>query len=68
MHINVCFRVSVVLLAFTQSEYSTSEDLGYVEVCVELMEAPAGGLECDILVELGFQSGTKAGNTTQSLI
>ncbi len=59
---------TVVLLAFTQSEYPTSEDLGYVEVCVELMQAPVGGLECDILVTLGFQDGAKAGNTTQSLI
>ncbi len=59
---------TVVLLAFTQSEYPTSEDLGYVEVCVELMQAPAGGLECDIFVTLGLQNGTKAGTTTQSLI
>ncbi len=59
---------TVVLLAFTQSEYPTSEDLGYVEVCVELMQAPAGGLECNILVTLGFQDGAKAGNATQSLI
>ncbi len=59
---------TVVLLAFTQSEYTTSEDLGFVEVCVALMQAPAGGLECNILVELGFQDGDKAGTTTQSLI
>ncbi len=53
--------VSEVLLAFTQSEYPTSEDLGYVEVCVELLQAPAGGLECDILVDLGFQDSAQAG-------
>ncbi len=60
--------LTVVRLAFTQSEYTTSEDLGYVEVCVELMQAPAGGLECDLLVTLGLQNGAKAGTTTQSLI
>ncbi len=61
MHITVCFLVSVVLLAFTQSEYTTSEDMGVVEVCVVLMLAPEGGLECNLMVTLGLQDGAKAG-------
>ncbi len=61
LHITVCFLVSVVLLAFTQSEYATSEDLGIVEVCVQLILPPEGSLECNLAVTLGLQDGAKAG-------
>ena len=51
----------MVLLAFNESAYTTSEDSDTVEVCVVLMQAPAGGLECNISVTLGLQNGSKAG-------
>ncbi len=53
----------MVLLALTQSEYTTSEDLGIVEVCVVLQAV--GGLECNISVILGLQDGAKAGTITR---
>ena len=56
----VTFCISVVLLAFSESEYTTSEDADVVSVCV-VMQAPTGGLECDILVTLGLQDGPEAG-------
>ena len=51
----------VVLLALTESVYNVSEGDGSVEVCVELTQAPAGGLECNISVTLELQDGLKAG-------
>ncbi len=54
---------AVVLLAFTESEYTTSEDMATVDVCVEVMQGPTGGLECNISVTLGIQDGLKAGKT-----
>ena len=51
----------VVLLSLTESVYNVSEGDGSVEVCVELTQAPTGGLECNISVILELQDGLKAG-------
>ncbi len=56
----------VVLLAFSESEYSTLESSITVEVCVEMVVAPTGGLECDIMVTLGLQDGLKAGKCKET--
>ncbi len=56
----------MVLLALAQSEYATSEDLGSVEVCVRLIQVPAGGLECNLSVILGLQNGAKSGTVTNN--
>ena len=32
----------------------------YVEICADLTDIPAGGLECDVVVELSATNGTKA--------
>ena len=41
--------------------YQLSEGAGPVEVCVEISDVPAGGLECDITVSLVAVDGAKAG-------
>ncbi len=56
----------MVLLAFSESEYSTLESSMTVEVCAEMVVAPAGGLECDISVTLGLQDGLKAGKSKET--
>ncbi len=55
----------MVLLAFSESEYSTIETNMTVEVCVVMVVAPAGGLECNISVTLGLQDGLKAGKNAK---
>ncbi len=57
----------MVLLAFSQSEYPTLESSMTAEVCVEMVVAPAGGLECDISVTLGLQDGLKAGKCKETI-
>ncbi len=59
--------IAVVLLAFRQSEYPTLESSMTVEVCIEMVVAPAGGLECDSSVTLGLQDGFKAGKCKEIL-
>ncbi len=49
--------IAVVLLAFNESEYPTLESSMTVEVCVVMVLAPAGGLECAIIAALGLQDG-----------
>ena len=38
-----------------------SEDDGSVLVCAEIIDLPAGGLECDVVVGFAFSPGLKAG-------
>ncbi len=59
--------IAVVFLTFRESEYSTLESSMTVEVCVEMVVAPAGGLECNISVTLGLQDGLKAGKCKKIL-
>ena len=42
-------------------EYSVNEEDGVVEVCAQLMVAPAGGLQCSIVATLTPADGAKAG-------
>ena len=42
-------------------EYSVNEGDGVVEVCAQLMVAPAGGLQCIIVAVLSPMDGDKAG-------
>ena len=42
-------------------EYSVNEGDGAVEVCAQLMVAPAGGLQCSIVAILTAMDGAKAG-------
>ena len=42
-------------------EYSVIEGDGVVEVCAQLMVAPAGGLECSIVATLTLSDGDRSG-------
>ena len=42
-------------------EYSVNEGDGVVEVCAQLMVAPADGLQCIIVATLTAMDGAKAG-------
>ena len=42
-------------------EYSVNEEDGVVEVCAQLMVAPADGLQCSIVVIITALDGAKAG-------
>ena len=42
-------------------EYSVNEGDGAVEVCAQLMVAPADGLQCSIVATLTAMDGAKAG-------
>ena len=42
-------------------EYSVNEGDGAVEVCAQLMAAPADGLQCSIVATLTPMDGDKAG-------
>ena len=44
-------------LDFSQAEYRFDEDAGTVEVCMDLTNIPAEGLECDLLVPLTLVDG-----------
>ena len=41
--------------------YNVDEDDGSVEVCMDLSNLPAGGLECDLVIPLNLVN-SKAGN------
>ncbi len=56
----------MVLLAFNSSEFTTLENSDLVEVCVVMIVAPSGGLECDIMVALGLQDGLNAGKCNEN--
>ena len=45
-------------------EYSVNEGDGAVEMCAQLMVAPAGGLQCIIVATLTAMDGAKAGMST----
>ena len=49
-------------MALEQLEYSFCEGNGTVEVCVQLIQTPIGGLQCSIVVDLSLANGTKAGS------
>lgn len=51
----------VVTLGFTQNTFQGSEDQTYVEVCVNISDVPAGGLECDVEAGVSILNSTKAG-------
>ena len=53
--------IPVVVIAFTESEYTTSESNTTLEVCVELVQAPDSGLECNLSVTLRLENSSKAG-------
>ena len=44
-----------VTLEFTEATYDVNEGAGSVDVSIELDGLPAGGLECDIVIELELQ-------------
>ena len=44
-------------------EYSVNEEDGAVEVCAQLMVAPANGLQCSIVAILTAMDGAKAGTS-----
>ncbi len=46
------------MIALEQSSYMGKEGDGYLTVCVEISEVPAGGQECDIVVYLEATDGT----------
>ena len=48
-----------------QTVYSVGEADGSVQVCVELVRTPAGGLECELVVNLTISPGAKAGNSNK---
>ena len=48
-------------MALEQLEYSFCEGNGTVEVCVQLIQTPIGGLQYSIIVDLSLANGTKAG-------
>ena len=48
-------------MALEEYEYSFCEGNGTVEVCVQLIQTPIGGLQCSIVVDLSLENGTKAG-------
>ena len=60
------FFTAVIILAFSESDYTISEGGNAVEVCVMLIEAPVGGLECNITVQLGLQDGFKTGTACKN--
>ena len=48
-------------MALEEHEYSFCEGNGTVEVCVQLIQTPIGGLQCSIVVDLSLANGTKTG-------
>ena len=70
---STCFHVNLFLpiypynitvaatVALELHDYSFCEGNGTVEVCVQLIQTPIGGLQCSIVVDLSFSNGTKAG-------
>ena len=53
------------MLDFTQPDFPAGEGDGTVDVCM-LLTPPAGGMECDVVVELTLQSG-KAGKSFETI-
>ena len=48
-------------IGFEQPSYTVVEGSGPVEVCVEISGLPAGGLGCDVTVNLTLRPGPLAG-------
>ena len=48
-------------MSMEMDEYSVNEGDGVVEVCAQLMVAPADGLQCSIVTTLTPADGAKAG-------
>ena len=48
-------------VGMSEPNYSVGEGNMSVEVCVELISLPAGGLESEISVTLDFNNGPNAG-------
>ena len=55
----LCKTPLVAAVQLAAAEYTVDEDDGSVKVCVILSVLPAGGLECEIVVDLDINEGTK---------
>ena len=55
-----CIAVAATV-ALEEHDYSFCEGNGTVEVCVQLIQTPTGGLQCSIVVDLSLADGAKAG-------
>jgi len=54
------FCLALATIAFEQATYNVAEGSGSVEVCLEISGLPAGGLGCDVTVDLNLVPGTRA--------
>ena len=59
MSCTICKISLVAAVQLQATEYTVDEDDGSVKVCVVLSVLPAGGLECEIVVDLDITPGTK---------
>ena len=57
-HFYLCLALATI--AFEQATYNVVEGTGSVDVCVEISGLPAGGLGCDVTVDLNLVPGTRA--------
>ena len=60
-----CYTDATV--AFNASDYAVCEDADAVHVCVVLNYIPPGGLECEVVANLGAVDGIKAGRYLESV-
>ena len=58
---NEYFLPAAVYVSMEMDEYSVNEGDGVVEVCAQLMVAPADGLQCSIVATLTPADAAKAG-------
>ena len=54
------FCLALATITFEQATYNVVEGSGFVEVCLEISGLPAGGLGCDVTVDLNLVPGTRA--------
>ena len=43
---------------FTSASYLVNEDVGSFNICVQILDLPAGGLGCNVTVQISLLNGT----------
>ena len=53
-----CIYIGTATINFTSTSYLVNEDVGSFNVCAQILDLPAGGLGCNVTVQLILLNGT----------